>query len=247
MRVSAESLMVLAIVLATASFAIMGALFMARRRRDVELREHGSPLLVLPPSANAGLLDPHYGSAAVESPRPRRSPRQQQAVEEQPRGDLLVVQTAQASIAVNDPLTVTTNRFVTGQPVPEVVQGHTLRFHRPTEGTVEFLPGFLEVIGGPDAGHELRFVKPSDGADAVITFGRKEGAAYTHVQLLEPTVSRSHARLRHEGDRWRLFNLSRTNPVIVNRNPLDGVEASQLLGDADVIEMGALVFRFHAR
>jgi predicted component of type VI protein secretion system len=80
-----------------------------------------------------------------------------------------------------------------------------------------------------------------------VTFGRREGPAYRHIQLLEPTVSRTHARMTRDGDRWRLTNLSRTNPVIVNGMPLDGVSNSQVLQDSDVVEMGALVFRYYDR
>jgi hypothetical protein len=261
MRVSAEILMVIAIVLATASFAIVGALWMARKRRDADMREHGTPLLVMPPMSSGfggdrlprgNEVSPPRGnevfpSRAAEASPPRRSPvfHPMSDVSEPPR-EVFVAQSVHAAATVSDPLTATTHRFVSGSPAPEVVHGHSLRFHRPVDGTLEFLPGYLEVIGGPDAGHELRFVRPSDGSDAVVTFGRRDGPPYTHVQLLEPTVSRSHARLGQDADRWRLVNLSRTNPVVVNRGPLDGVEASQLLADGDVIEMGALVFRFHA-
>jgi hypothetical protein len=240
--------MMIAVVLTTASVAIIGALYMARRRRHVDVRGHGSPLLVMPPSSH--VVDAGRPSDGAGFAPQRRSPIRQAAVDAAaPHEGLVVVSHARGESAptVHDPLTTTTNRFISGSVVPEVVHGHTLRFHRPSEGTVEFLPGFLEVIGGPDAGHELRFVRPTDGTSAVITFGRREGPAYTHVQLLEPTVSRSHARLCQDTERWRLVNLSRTNPVIVNRDALDGVEASQLLNDGDVIEMGALVFRFHTK
>lgn len=146
---------------------------------------------------------------------------------------------------IDDPLTATTGKHETGSAPAEVVHGHSIRFHRPPDGTLEFLRGSLRVIGGPDAGHEIRMVRPDDGSAGVVTFGRREGPPYTHVQLLEPTVSRSHARLQQEGERWRLVNLSRTNPVVLNGQPLDGVEASALLNDQDLLEMGALVFRYH--
>ena len=48
MRVSLESLVVIVAVLAIATIAIVAAMWMARRRRDMELRQHGNPLLVMP-------------------------------------------------------------------------------------------------------------------------------------------------------------------------------------------------------
>lgn len=50
--------------------------------------------------------------------------------------------------------------------------------------------------------------------------------------------------------RWRLDNLSTTNPVIVNGKPLDpegGSRASVILSEGDRIEMGEVAFVFRAR
>jgi hypothetical protein len=50
--------------------------------------------------------------------------------------------------------------------------------------------------------------------------------------------------------RWRLENLSATNPVVVNGKPLAAGESpgcSVLLDEGDRIEMGEVVFRFHEK
>jgi hypothetical protein len=50
--------------------------------------------------------------------------------------------------------------------------------------------------------------------------------------------------------RWRLENLSATNPVVVNGTPLaadDSEKCSVMLDDGDRIEMGEVVFRFRER
>lgn len=231
--------MVLAALLTTA-VAIFAAAWVARRRRDEDLREHGSPLLVMPGAALSG-PNP-VGGGPIAAFDVTRAPRELHGV---PSADV-VRQYSGPVTAIEDPVTATTGRFTPGSVAPDVVYGHSLRFHRPAEGTLAFLPGSLEVVGGPDAGHEVRFVRPANGDSPDITFGRKEGPPYRHIQLLEPTVSRTHARLSPEGVRWRLTNLSRTNPVVVNGVPLEGVNASQLLQDQDLLEMGALVFRFRA-
>jgi hypothetical protein len=50
--------------------------------------------------------------------------------------------------------------------------------------------------------------------------------------------------------RWRLENLSSTNPVVVNGRSLDangGATASAMLSDGDRIEMGEVAFVFRER
>jgi FHA domain len=127
-----------------------------------------------------------------------------------------------------------------------VVEGGTVRFSRVAEGTLQLLPGRLEIIEGDDRGHDVRFVRSRPGVPE-ITFGRNEGSPHRHVQLLSRTVSREHARMRFEGDRWSIVNLSRTNPVILNGEELPEAESSRVLNDGDRIEMGEIVFRFHSR
>lgn len=252
MRVSLESLVVIIAALATATLAIVAAMWMARRRRDVELREHGNPLLVMPVSmgVDGGLRIPSTPGTPARRPSPIRAVAIADEVlpeSERPTPQEVVVPLSGPISAVDDPISGTTVRFEPGTQAAEVVLGHSLRFHRPPDGTLALLPGHLVVIGGPDAGHEVRFVRSNDAQPSEITFGRKEGPPYRHIQLLEPTVSRTHARMSRDSERWRLTNLSRTNPVIVNGIALDGVSNSQLLDDNDVVEMGALVFRFHDR
>jgi hypothetical protein len=147
----------------------------------------------------------------------------------------------------------------------EPVDGASVRYWRVADGTLQFLPGRLTISAGRDAGHEIRFVRTSGPDGTCITFGRAEGAPYRHVQLREPTVSRAHARMSleagsggvqpsgHPGGsagRWRLENLSSTNPVMVNGRALGthaGPLASVILSDGDRIEMGEVAFVFHAR
>jgi hypothetical protein len=147
----------------------------------------------------------------------------------------------------------------------EAVEGASIRYWRVADGTLQFLPGRLEIAAGRDAGHEIRFVRTAGPDGTIITFGRAEGVPYRHVQLREPTVSRSHARMALESingtplslspsnvgaSRWRLENLSATNPVIVNGKPLDpegGPRASVILSEGDRIEMGEVAFVFRAR
>jgi len=127
-----------------------------------------------------------------------------------------------------------------------MVEGHALRFSVPAEGTLQFLPGRLEIGSGLDAGREIRFVNVPgpDGTD--VTFGRGEGPLYRHVQMRDKTVSRQHAVMQWRAGHWFLRNLSQTNPVARNGAVLDTVDAP-CLQDGDRIEMGEVLFTFRSR
>lgn len=114
-----------------------------------------------------------------------------------------------------------------------------------SDGTLQFLPGRFVVIEGVDMGQEVRFVRTPGPDGTSITFGRSDGPSYRHVTLNAATVSRQHARISLEGRKWRLINLSKTNPVVLNGGALDGEGGSVLLNDGDRVEMGEIVFRFH--
>jgi hypothetical protein len=125
-------------------------------------------------------------------------------------------------------------------PSEHEFDGRTLRFARP-DPTVQLMPGRLEVIGGGDAGEEIRFVGVP-GEPITMMFGRSVGEGLSHVQLKQKTVSRTHAVVRHRHGEWLLENLSMTNPTVLNGEVLGTKE--RLLTDGDRIEMGEVTFRF---
>jgi hypothetical protein len=126
-----------------------------------------------------------------------------------------------------------------------LVEGETLRFTIPTDGTVEFLPGRLEVVAGPDTGREIRFVRAPGETEVEVTFGRSEGPAHRHVQVLARTVSRRHAVMSLIDEHWQLANTSTTNPLVLNGRVLAPNEVAPLLIEGDRLEMGEVVFVFH--
>jgi pSer/pThr/pTyr-binding forkhead associated (FHA) protein len=115
-----------------------------------------------------------------------------------------------------------------------------------SEGTLQLLPGRFEVVAGMDGGRDIRFVR-GPGGTPEITLGRMDGPTYRHVQLPAQTVSRMHARMRFEGGRWQIANLSPTNPVVVNGEPLDADGPSRVLAEGDRVELGEVVLRFRER
>jgi hypothetical protein len=121
-------------------------------------------------------------------------------------------------------------------------EGRTMTFARP-DPTARLLPARLDVIGGGDAGEEIRFVG-IEGDTMAMMFGRSKGEGPSHVQLKQKTVSRTHAIIRHRHGEWLIENLSTTNPTVLNDEIL-GVK-ERLLTDGDRIEMGEVTFRFRS-
>lgn len=136
---------------------------------------------------------------------------------------------------------------VIGHGVPgRMVEGHLVRFSVPQEGTLQFLPGRLEIGAGLDAGREIRFVHVPGPNGTEVTFGRSEGELYRHIQLRDQTVSRSHARMRFADGHWYLLNLSQTNPIVHNSTVVANSN-EHVLSDGDRIEMGEVLFTFRSR
>jgi hypothetical protein len=127
-----------------------------------------------------------------------------------------------------------------------VTDGHSVRYATPAEGTLQFLPGRLEISTGLDTGREIRFVRSPGPNGTEVTFGRNEGPIYRHIQLRDQTVSREHARMEFAEGHWTLTNLSRTNPVAHNGRILRHSEEQQLT-DGDRLEMGEVIFSFRSR
>jgi FHA domain len=137
-----------------------------------------------------------------------------------------------------------------GAPTPTKTNGGTaskvVHTIPPMDGTLQFLPGRLEVVDGDNPGRDVRFVR-TWGEVPEITFGRVSGPPFRHVQLRSQTVSRQHARMQYVDGRWKMTNLSQTNPVLINGQPLDTAHGTRVLRDGDQIEMGEVVFRFRER
>lgn len=259
MRVSLVNLGIIVGLLVLVLAITLLALRVARWRRDRALRRHGAPVLVMPLAPGTGTTPrpvipreevlPRHSPASSRRISPTSAVAVRSVTPVDPRAptepDLIVVPD-------EDHETISTGPFrpgdaKPGSPSAHLVAGSQVRFFRAEEGTLEFLPGRLEVVGGEDVGQEIHFARQVGDEDVVVTFGRSEGPPLRHVQLLDPTVSRQHARLTYSGQRWHLVNLSTTNAVVLNGVPLPGHGNPVTLQEGDRLEMGAVAFVFHAR
>jgi hypothetical protein len=260
------------VILSLLAVTISLAWFIARRRHRAVRARADLPLFSVPLPAHPGIPRPSvrapapvgaslhgYSSTDVAPDRIRVDARPTPPVPRIRTRDGAVSSLPHAPSGIGRELQM-------DEEMGEPVDGASVRYWRAADGTLQFLPGRLEIAAGRDAGQEIRFVRTSGPDGTCVTFGRADGPPYRHVQLREPTVSRAHARMALEAvespntvtrgssgagaARWRLENLSATNPVIVNGRPLEAsgdVNSSVILSDGDRIEMGEVAFVFRER
>lgn len=194
-----------------------------------------------------------FPARRMEEPaaRPRQRPPRTPPVEAEPPA-IRLRDTPRAvrrvAPAVRSPSGAAAAAAASSAPDPgEAVQAGPIRFHRPPEGTLQLLPGRLQILSGNERREEIRFVRIS-GEEASVTFGRSDGTPHRHIQLQSRTVSRLHASMHFREGAWHVVNLSHTNPVVLNGRQLSAAPSRQVpLGDGDQIEMGEVVFRFRSR
>jgi PPM family protein phosphatase len=237
---------------------VAGAAWVVRRAREEEV--DGTPLLVFPMGPGSGDdLRPSAPAspgpmAAVQAPvapavRPNRpapggaapdAPVAPGPAEPASPNERTSFRTPPEGWRPGDPIEGDDEAVPTTGP-PATPGG--VGYMQPPDGTLQLLPGRLEVERGPNQGQEIRFVRVP-GSPAEVTFGRSDGPAYRHVRLDAPTVSRLHARLTFADGNWTLSNESSTNPTRVNDRVLSSSVEAVPLADGDRIEIGDVAFRY---
>ncbi len=210
--------------------------------------DEAPPVLEAAPDGNGGPPGIEFAPVALPPTGPVGALNGAEAEEAEPSAGI-PARDASAPLADVSPVTAEPTSV---RPTPDaaappgdaspVTAGH-VRYHMPPEGTLQLLPGRLEVVEGRSDRGEIRFVRLS-GDEPVVTFGRAAGEPLAHIQLDAATVSRLHARMNFRDGSWHIANLSHTNPVAVNGAPLGDNGDSAELKDGDVLEMGEVVFRY---
>jgi two-component system, cell cycle response regulator len=85
---------------------------------------------------------------------------------------------------------------------------------------------------GPELGRRYSLAGPQ------LVLGRGVDCA---IRVDNESVSRSHARIFHNGDAWVIEDLDSTNGCFVNELRVE----RSVLHDADCVRIGATIFRFH--
>jgi hypothetical protein len=166
----------------------------------------------------------------------------------------LVLLIATISIAASGVFTArkrAARRHRNGALPPMMVTGGRDRRNRPVppangRDAFQVWPGHLEVEVGSNVGEAIRFMR-LNGEPADITIGAAEGPRHRHIKLPADAISRTHARMQYEQGRWRITNLSASNPTLVNGQELGAtVPRTRVLDDGDMIQIGEMQLRFRA-
>src|SRR5690242_6963894 len=217
-----NSVLVPVLIVVGLALIVLGML-VTRRRRAHYARGNAPPPLMFPV---------RRGTDGVRTPTPRPATRAH-APAPRVRTDGAAHPLDFAPPSITDDgagLTMVTNSSY-------VPNGETVKLQRPLDTAVQLLPGRLQIIAGEDRGQDIRFLR-MPGEIPTITLGRDVGPPGRHVRLRASTVSRLHARMQFEDGRWRITNLSQTNPLVLNGEALPSTAGSRILDEGDRIELG---------
>ena len=97
----------------------------------------------------------------------------------------------------------------------------------------------LIVIKGPQEGHTIPLPLNK------ITIGRATASATWEVALLDPAVSRPHARMERIDDVWHILDLASANGTFVNHTRI-APDQGRALKDGDILQIGTTLLQFRS-
>lgn len=112
--------------------------------------------------------------------------------------------------------------------------------------TLKLIPGKLEIVTGLDKGKEFRMNAIPGPNGCIITIGREKlsgDAEFSHIQLLEKTVSRKQAEIHYRENKLFVKNLSETNYTQLNGLELRLDEMAEVK-PTSIIKTGEVEFRY---
>lgn len=98
----------------------------------------------------------------------------------------------------------------------------TIKITTSAPKTLKFIPGKLVITNGEDKGKEFKIAGYPTPEGSIVSIGREEikgERSYSHIQLLQKTISRKQAEIISTGGKLYVKNLSETNLTQV-----DGIE-----------------------
>lgn len=98
----------------------------------------------------------------------------------------------------------------------------TIKITTASPKTLKFIPGKLTIISGDDTGKSFKIAGFPTSEGSIVSIGREEvkgDRAYSHIQLMQKTISRKQAEIVQKDGKLYVKNLSDTNFT-----QLDGIE-----------------------
>lgn len=122
----------------------------------------------------------------------------------------------------------------------------TVRITTTSPKTLKFIPGKLTIVSGEDTGKSFKIAGYPTPEGNIVSIGREEingDRSYSHIQLMQKTISRKQAELVQYNGRLYIKNLSETNMTQLNGIELKVGEQAELKSGA-VIRLGELEIKY---
>jgi hypothetical protein len=134
-----------------------------------------------------------------------------------------------------------------GSPViPSDTDFQTIKISHSAPKTLKLLPGKLQIVSGLDKGKEFKMQAFPTATGGILTIGREKksgDAEFSHIQLLEKTVSRQQAELVYKEGKLYIKNLSETNYTQLNGKELQPGEMTAMEPNS-IIKTGEVEFKY---
>jgi len=122
----------------------------------------------------------------------------------------------------------------------------TIKISTSSPKTLKFIPGKLTIVSGTDVGKSFKIAAFPTSEGSLITIGREEvtgDRAFSHIQLMQKTISRKQAEIIQKDGELFIKNLSETNLTQVDGNELKPNVKTELK-PGSVIRLGELELKY---
>jgi pSer/pThr/pTyr-binding forkhead associated (FHA) protein len=124
----------------------------------------------------------------------------------------------------------------------------TIKITASSPKTLKFIPGKLTIVSGEDVGKSFKIAAFPTPEGSIISIGREEvkgDRSFSHIQLMQKTISRKQAEIIQKDGQLYIKNLSETNLTQV-----DGIElqpnVKTELKQGSIIRLGELEVKYES-
>jgi len=122
----------------------------------------------------------------------------------------------------------------------------TIKIMASSPKTLKFIPGKLTIVSGEDTGKSFKIAGFPTSEGSIVSIGREEvkgDRAYSHIQLMQKTISRKQAEIVQKDGKLYVKNLSDTNFTQLDGIELKPNEKAELKAGA-VLRLGELEVKY---
>jgi len=122
----------------------------------------------------------------------------------------------------------------------------TIKIANTSPKTLKFIPGKLVIISGEDTGKSFKIAGYPTLDGSVVSIGRDEvkgDKSYSHIQLMQKTISRKQAEIIQKDEKLYVKNMSETNYTQIDGTELKPNEKSEI-NPGSILRLGELELKY---